>query len=125
MTAWGRSVNVSVVPDINSADPDLIYTLPDDSDWISSKKWCIGDQLPSWKPLQWAFGLNCVDCGAASEGCDKCSISLRFIRICKNAIEDLERITNADSEMNLDAIEMAIIILRRVVAESVVMKGIK
>ena len=72
MTAWGKSIDVEMLPDITAADRNLIYVLPDGTDWLSDRNWRSEDDAPQWRRVFWAFGIPCPHCSAEKGLCTEC-----------------------------------------------------
>jgi len=73
MTAWGKSVEVDSLPEIGLADRDMIYVLPDGTDWLSDRNWRSNEETPAWRRVFWAFGMPCPHCGVKRGLCDGCN----------------------------------------------------
>ena len=73
MTAWGKSVDVDSLPKITSADRDMIYVLPDGTDWLSDRNWRREGETPVWRRVFWAFGMPCPHCSVERGLCDGCN----------------------------------------------------
>lgn len=73
MTAWGKSVDVDSLPEITSADRDMIYVLPDGTDWLSDRNWRRDEETPVWRRVFWAFGMPCPHCSVERGLCDGCN----------------------------------------------------
>ena len=95
MTSWGKNIKVDMLPEITTADRDMIYILPDGTDWLSSYNWCANGQVPIWRPVPWAFGIPCNRCGGT--GSCETELGLGLVR-CPNCIPDPVYVTNLQKD---------------------------